>query len=50
MKRIILYSIIIFIFSVGIGYYYSKLWKSEDMSNAEENKIENEGVLETKAT
>ena len=50
MKRIILYSIIIFIFSVGIGYYYSKLWKAEDMSNAEENKIENEAVLETKAT
>lgn len=49
MKRIILYSIIIFIFSFGIGYYYSKLWKVENMSTIEENKVENEVVLETRA-
>lgn len=36
MKRIIVYSIIIFIFSVGIGYYYSRLWKNENMPQIEE--------------
>lgn len=50
MKKIILYSIIIFIFSFGIGYYYSKIWKTENISIAEENKIENEIILETKAS
>lgn len=50
MKRIIVYSIIIFVFSVGIGYYYSKLWKAENISKTEENNIQNETVLETRAS
>ena len=41
MKRIIVYSIIIFVFSVGIGYYYSKLWKAENISKTEENNVQN---------
>ena len=32
MKRIIFYGIIIFVFSIGIGYYYSKIWEKENMS------------------
>lgn len=35
MKRIIVYSIIIFVFSIGIGYYYSKLWKIQNISEIE---------------
>lgn len=27
MKRIIFYGLLIFIFSIGIGYYYSSIWK-----------------------
>lgn len=49
MRKVIIYGIIIFIFSFGIGYYYSKLWKKENISNIGENKIRNEIVLETKA-
>ena len=50
MKRIIIYSIIIFIFSIGIGYYYSKLWKENNTQNEEiiSSKIEN--VVETTAS
>lgn len=49
MKRIIVYSVIIFVFSFGIGYYYSKLWKVENMSKTEESEMKNEVVLETRA-
>ena len=55
MKRIIIYGIIIFIFSFGIGYYYSKLWKNENIeeienisSVVEENVVETTAVLEEK--
>ena len=40
MKRIIFYSILIFVFSIGIGYYYSILWKKENIS-----KIQNENSI-----
>ena len=49
MKRIIVYSIIIFIFSFGIGYYYSKLWKEESVLKAEEISSKTENVIETTA-
>lgn len=54
MKRIIVYSIIIFIFSFGIGYYYSKLWKEEqeipnmNITSKAENIIETTAELEEK--
>ena len=49
MKKIIIYGLIIFIFSFGIGYYYSKIWKKENISKPEENKILNETIIETTA-
>lgn len=39
MKRIIFYSILIFVFSIGTGYYYASLWKKENISVVEENTI-----------
>ena len=39
MKRILFYSILIFVFSIGIGYYYSSLWKKENISKVEKNEI-----------
>lgn len=50
MKRIIIYSIIIFVFSIGIGYYYSKLWKENN--NTAENIISSktENIIETTAS
>lgn len=43
MKKIIFYSILIFIFSIGIGYFYSSLWKKENMGsiNLNENTVSN---------
>ena len=49
MKKIIVYSIIIFIFSTGIGYYYSKLWKENNTSKEEGESYQIENVLETTA-
>ena len=49
MKKIIIYSLIIFIFSIGIGYYYSRLWKKENISKPDEIKLSNEIVVETTA-
>lgn len=52
MKRIILYSVLIFIFSVGIGFYYSSLWKKENLKKIEaqsyENKIQETSYTEEK--
>lgn len=45
MKRIIFYGILIFVFSIGIGYYFSVLWKSEKQEMAYE-KNENEIQVE----
>ncbi len=46
MKRIILYSILIFVFSIGIGYYYSSLWKKENISIIkEENSIVGQNMI-----
>lgn len=45
MRKILFYSILIFVFSIGIGYYYSSLWKKENMSAIEENLTTN--VLNT---
>ncbi len=50
MKRIIIYSIIIFIFSIGIGYYYSKLWKENNTPNKEIISSKTENVVETTAS
>lgn len=41
MRKIIFYGILIFIFSVGIGYYYSSLWKQNNLSTFEEIKSDN---------
>ena len=49
MKRVIVYGIIIFIFSFGIGYYYSKLWKDENMPKAESMSSQVENVVQTTA-
>lgn len=50
MKRIIIYSIIIFIFSIGIGYYYSKLWKDNNLEYEENVSTKIENVVETTAS
>lgn len=49
MKRIFLFGILIFIVSIGIGFYYSKLWKKEHMPEAViiENEMEKNVVTET---
>ena len=39
MKKILFYSILIFVFSIGIGFYYSSLWKKENVSVIDENKV-----------
>lgn len=54
MRRIIIYSVIIFVFSIGIGYYYSKLWKENNVGSNEiissnvENVVETTAVIEEK--
>ena len=50
MRRIIIYSIIIFVFSMGIGYYYSKLWKENHAPNEEAITLKTENVIETTAS
>lgn len=40
MKKIFLYSFLIFVFSICIGYYYSSLWKKGNISiNKNENLV-----------
>ena len=41
MRKIIFYGILIFVFSVGIGYYYSSIWKKNNLSVFEEIKSDN---------
>lgn len=49
MRKIIIYGIIIFVFSIAIGFYYASLWKmnNPDISYEEGNMVGN--VLETLA-
>lgn len=39
MRKILFYSVLIFVFSIGIGYYYSSLWKKQNMSKIDENVV-----------
>lgn len=50
MKRVIFYGILIFIVSIGIGYYYSSLWKNGNEGVAYQNNSKEEGVTETVST
>lgn len=45
MKRIIYYSILIFIFSCIIGFFYSRIWKSNNEELANENVINKSNVI-----
>lgn len=49
MKRILLYSFLIFIFSIGIGFYYSSLWKKQNMPQ-EATTVTGNIIKETVAT
>lgn len=52
MRKILLYGFLIFIFSIGIGFYYSRLWKKQNMIDEakiiQENKIQETSVTEEK--
>lgn len=39
MRKIILYGILIFIFSIGIGFFYSSLWKKDNISKLNSNLV-----------
>lgn len=41
MRKIIFYGILIFIFSTGIGFFYSSLWKRENVSAIDANIVNN---------
>lgn len=45
MKKIIL-SMFIFVFSIAIGYYYSSLWKKENVSIIEDNSVIEENMIQ----
>lgn len=47
MRKIIIYGIIIFGFSIGIGFYYASLWKINNPSISYENQNTEENVVET---
>lgn len=51
MKRMFFYGILIFVFSFGIGYYCSTIWKMNKQQQTESlieaNLIKNENVIET---
>ena len=47
MKRIIFYGFLIFVFSIGIGYYYSSLWKSQNPNFLAKNEMKNEIIEKT---
>ncbi len=47
MKRVIFYGLLIFVFSIGIGYYFSVLWKNGDSGIAYENEKNETEVEET---
>lgn len=41
MRKIIFYGILIFVFSTGIGFFYSSLWKRDNMSVIDSNVVNN---------
>lgn len=48
MKKIIFYGILIFAFSAGIGFFYSSLWKKDNISKLDNDNFNNIGnVAET---
>lgn len=47
MRRILFYGFLIFIVSIGIGYYYSSLWKKDNPKFLAKNESQNETVKET---
>lgn len=47
MRKIIVYGIIIFGFSIGIGFYYGNLWKINKQSAAYEQQANEENIVET---
>lgn len=52
MRKILLYGFLIFVFSIGIGFYYSSLWKKQNVLDEakiiQENKIQETSVAEEK--
>lgn len=54
MKRIFIYALLIFIFSIGIGYYYSILWKKEHIPQeaiiVDENTVKETYITEEKVS
>lgn len=49
MRKNIIYGIIIFGFSIGIGFYYGNLWKASKPNALYENNGINENVIQTLA-
>lgn len=48
VRRVIFYSMLIFVFSIGIGYFYARLWKKENISNLKlDNSVSTNTVKET---
>lgn len=47
MRKIIIYGIIIFGLSIGIGFYYSNLWKANNISDSNQNKNVQANVVQT---
>lgn len=45
MRRILFYSILIFVFSIGIGYFYSSLWKKDNISKINQNLANEMNVI-----
>lgn len=46
MRRILFYSILIFFVSIGTGYFYSSLWKKENISKINENISSEMNIIE----
>ena len=44
MRKILVYGFFIFVFSIGIGFYYASLWKQQNVP--EEAKINSENVIQ----
>lgn len=50
MKRIVFYGILIFVFSIGIGYYFSILWKNGNGGGIAYGDYSNEIITEETAS
>ena len=46
MRRILFYSILIFFVSIGTGYFYSSLWKKDNISKINENISSEMNIIE----